>query len=143
MGGKLQMSRKSLRAVLILFLAMPLSIGRAQPWRSLRQRIPKPDSLRYRAIRDARDWKNPFLIVRPDGVEVVGVNAGRATKVDSVEKALEALPNSAWPYGLVVAVQDAGVVSSEKDNLQIQANRRRLVEVLRNLSVEVDPWPSA
>ena len=39
----------------------------------LRDRIPSLDRKRYEAVESARDWKNPFLIVRRDGIEVIGV----------------------------------------------------------------------
>ena len=118
-------------------------IGWTQTPQSLQNRIPKPDPKKYHALQDARDWKNPYLIVRRDGIEIVGVTpAGEAIPVDSVPGVLKGLPDSAWPYGLVVAVQDIGLVS-EGDPPRIEANRRRLLILLKKLGIAVDPWPSA
>ena len=108
----------------------------------LQNRIPKADPKKYHAVQDAKDWKNPYLIVRRDGIEIIGVPAGGQTiPVDSVPGVLKGLPDSAWPYGLVVAVQDIGLVS-EGDPPLIEANRKRLLMLLKKLAIAVTPWPS-
>jgi hypothetical protein len=110
---------------------------------SLQSRIPEPDPKRYHAVQDAKDWKNPYLIVRREGIEIVGKTAvGQAFPVDSVPGVLKGLPDSAWPYGLVVAVRDIGLVS-EGDLPRIEANRKRLLMLLKKLGIAVDLWPSA
>ena len=115
----------------------------AQAPRALRDRIPKADPHKYDSVREAHDWKNPYLIVRPDGVEMVGITGARQTiAVESVPAALEKLPVSAWPYGLVVAVQDVGIVGGATDETRIKANRAQLLKLLKELDVTVDPWPS-
>ena len=40
---------------------------------------------------------------------------GRAIAVELVPGVLERLPDTAWPYGLIVAVQDVGVLSGKSD----------------------------
>src|SRR5438132_7649987 len=83
-------------------------------YQSLEIRIPKPDPKKYHSVQDAKDWKNPYLVVRRDGIEIVGMTpVGRAITVESVPGVLERLPASAWPYGLVVAVQDIGILSGK------------------------------
>jgi hypothetical protein len=115
----------------------------SQPWQS---RIPKPDPGKYRSTRDARDWKNPYLVVRRDGIEIVGTTpAGQSIDVSSIPAALEKLPASAWPYGLVVAIQDIGLVSG-KDPERIADNRTKLMKLMKlmkDLGIVVDLWPSA
>jgi hypothetical protein len=109
----------------------------------LQNRISKPDPKKYHSVQDAKDWKNPYLIVRRDGIEILGVTAdGQAIPVDSVPGVLKGLPDSAWPYGLVVAVQDIGLVS-EGDPQRIEANRKRLLILLKKLGIAVDLWRSA
>lgn len=116
----------------------------AQTSYSLRQRIPKAEPEKYRPIRDGSDWHNPMLVVRPEGIEIVGITpAGQATTIDSVPEKLEHLPDSAWPYGLIVMVSDASIVSSPKVYPRIQANRSRLLKVLKAHGIAVDLWPSA
>ena len=118
--------------------------GWAQIDRSpLRERIPKPDSAKYRQVRDGKDWKNPFLVVRPNGIEIIGVTprAG-CIPLQDVTKELEHLPSSAWPYGLVVAVVDVGIGSRDDDWPKIQANRQKLLALLKHLGIAADLWPS-
>jgi hypothetical protein len=119
-------------------------IGCTQTSRSLQNRIPKPDPEKYHSVRDAKNWRNPYLIVRRDGVEIVGVTpVGRAIAIESVPEVLERLPNSAWPYGLVVAVQDIGILSGKTDPADIEANRTKLQNLMKELGITVDGWPSA
>jgi len=128
----------------ILLVALLGSSVSAQSSYSLRRRIPRADPEKYCSIREGRDWHNPKLIVRPEGVEIIGItSAGQAIDADSVPKMLEQVPDSAWPYGLIVVVSDAGIVSSPKDSPRIQANRSRLLKVLKAHGIAVDPWPSA
>ena len=68
---------------------------------------------------------------------------GQAIAVESVPGTLEKLPDSAWPYGLVVAVQDMGILSGKTDPARIEANRAKLLNLLKELGIAVDPWPSA
>ena len=137
------LKRGSLGAVFVAQLVASTLLGWAQTPQSLQIRIPKPDPKKYHAVQDAKDWKNPYLIVRRDGVEIVGMTAvGQAIPVDSVPGVLKGLPDSAWPYGLVVAVQDIGLVS-EGDPPRIEANRKRLLMLLKKLAIAVDLWPSA
>jgi hypothetical protein len=112
--------------------------------RSLKERIPEPDPKKFHSVQDAMDWKNPYLVVRRDGIEIVGMTpVGRAVAVESVPGVLERLPGSAWPYGLVVAVQDVGILSGEADLANIETNRTKLLNLLKELGIAVDRWPSA
>ena len=130
--------------LLLAQLVAAAHIGFTQTSRSLENRIPKPDPKKYHSVQDAKGWKNPYLIVRRDGIEIVGMApVGQAISVESVPGTLEKLPDSAWPYGLVVAVQDMGILSREKDPALIEANRAKLLNLLKELGVAVDRWPSA
>jgi len=62
---------------------------------------------------------------------------------ESVPDKLEHLPDSAWPYGLIVMVSDAGIVSSSNVQPGIQANRAKLLKILKAHGIAVDLWPSA
>jgi hypothetical protein len=95
-------------------------------------------------VRDAANWKNPYLIVRPDGIEIIGMTpVGRGIAIESIPGVLERLPDSAWAYGLIVAVQDLGIVAGKTDKDRIEANRTKLLNLLKELGVAVDRWPSA
>jgi hypothetical protein len=110
----------------------------------LRNRIPKANPKKYHAIQDAKDWKNPNLVIRPEGIEIIGITPiGHAVPVESVLGVLERLPDSAWPYGLVVAASDVGILSSTSDLPLISANRAKLLKLLKGQGVVVELWPSA
>ena len=55
---------------------------------------------------------------------------------------LEKLPSIAWPYGLVVAVQENGL-RAPGDNAQIRKNVEELQRLLTEAGVKVELWPSA
>lgn len=109
----------------------------------LKNRIPPPDANKYRAVRDARDWQNPYLIVRANGIDArpisTATEAPTMSPVDVVAY-LERLPSMAWPYGLVVAVQENGV-RALGDDARIKRNREELVRLLEKAGVKVDLWP--
>ena len=129
--------------LLVAQLLAAVDIGCAQTSRTLRQRIPKADPTKYQSVRDGADWKNPYLIVRPEGVEILGVTtAAQTVAVELVPAVLEKLPDAAWPYGLIVAVQDVGIVGGITDTPRINANRTKLLKLLQELGVAVDPWPA-
>jgi hypothetical protein len=114
-----------------------------EPSNPLTQRIAASDPKSYQGIRDAKDWRNPDLIVRPDGIYVAGVTDPRSSfSVDAATAFLESLPVTAWPYGLVIAIQDNSIVGSESDEPRIEAIRNLLARRLSDLGVMVDLWPS-
>ena len=135
---------KSVTTIVFVLAVQFASVGvaSARPVREpLRKRIPKPDPAKYREVRDAKHWKNPYLIVRPAGVQILGVTSTEpGVAVESIGAALERLPRSAWPYGLVVAVQDVSV-QAPGDAPRIRANREKLLRILKQLGVAVDLWP--
>jgi hypothetical protein len=115
-----------------------------QPANPLRERIPDADPKKYQGIHDGKDWKNPCLIVLSDGVVISGVNnGGNPMPVKAVAEALESLPDSAWPYGSVVAVQDYRVAASESERSRIEANQMLLEPLLSELGVLAGFRPTA
>jgi hypothetical protein len=116
-------------------LALDVKLEPANP---LTGRIPSADRKKYQGILDGKDWRNPYLIVRTDGIEIAGTaSGGSPIPVESVAAALEGLPDSSWPYGLVVAVQKNGVGASEAERSQIEANQMSLEPLLGELGVVV------
>jgi hypothetical protein len=130
----------SLAALVVLFAVAVY----AQGSKPLNERIPKANPNLYRAVLDGRDWKNPFLIVHRDGVEIVvsGTQRQGIIPLASVPEALERLPDSAWPFGLVVALADEGV-QVVGDGPPIKQNREQLLSLLGKLHIAVELWPSA
>lgn len=93
--------------------------------RTVLQAIPSADSAKYESIRDMKSWRNPYLIVRPDGVALLDVadSAEILLKPDELLAALAKLPSSDWPYGRVVAAAENNVRSSEQDGVAIRKNK--------------------
>ena len=109
----------------------------------LKNRIPPPDPNKYRSVRDARDWQNPYLMVQANGIRPISTVRGTPTMSPAdVVAYLEKLPSIAWPYGLVVAVSENGVRTPGDDGL-IKRNREELVRFLKEAGVKVELWPSA
>jgi hypothetical protein len=52
------------------------------------------------------------------------------------------LPSSAWPDGLVVAVEENGIIG-RGDEAQFKRNREELMRLLEKVGVKVELWPSA
>ena len=112
---------------------------------SLKGRIPPADPSKYRSVRDGRDWQNPYLMVRANGIDVRPISPATESPTMSpanVVAYLEKLPSIAWPYGLVVAVQENGV-RAPGDDIPIRNNREELVRLLEKAGIKVDLWPSA
>jgi hypothetical protein len=41
----------------------------------LKDRIPPPDPNKYRPVRDARDWQNPYLMLQANGIDARPISA--------------------------------------------------------------------
>jgi hypothetical protein len=123
------------------------SAGLQQTRKELNPHIPPPDPSKYKDVRDAREWQNPYLVVRAEGVEVIWRSAAvqrRIIPCDEVATFLEALPATAWPYGRVVAAQEIGIRRGDgRDDQPIAENKERVERILGSLGVKVDWWASA
>ena len=130
----------------LLSLALVLSCSRAE------QTVSTPDpATRLRAIPAAnpktfqggtatKNWKNPYLIVRDDGIGLVDLsnNEIHILKPDEVPAALAQLPSSAWPYGRVVAVEEGETPAmAEATKVEIRKNRALLAGTLEELKIAI------
>jgi hypothetical protein len=106
------------------------------------QQIPAADPRKYAGMQDMKAWRNPYLIVRRDGVAFLDTadNEERLIRLEDLPKALASLPASAWPYGRVVAVTEAGVRASG-DNVLIRKNRGIVHGTLESMHVLVSAGP--
>ena len=109
------------------------------------QSIPQADAAHYERIRDMKTWRNPYLIVRPDGVALLDSadNAEIILKPDELLGALAHLPASNWPYGRVVAATDVNPRMSEQDRVAIRRNKGIIGGTLQGAHVAVKWVPSA
>lgn len=108
------------------------------------QAIPAANPAQFEPIRDMKTWRNPYLIVRPDGVALLDAadNAEIKLKPDELLPALAALPASNWPYGRVVAAAE-NTKASEKEQVEIRRNKGILGGMLEGAHVAVKWVPSA
>ena len=91
-----------------------------------------------------KSWRNPYLIVKTDGLWLLDVsnNEERPLNPDQLLDALAALPASAWPNGRVVAVQE-GTANSDADRVALRKNRAILAGTLEGAKVLINWVPTA
>lgn len=110
------------------------------------QAVPAANHDAYSGKSAKKDWKNPYLIVREDGIGLLDLanHEIHILKPDEVPAALAALPISAWPYGRVVAVRE-GEMSSipESTKVRVRKNRALLAGTLEELKIAIHWIPSA
>ena len=108
------------------------------------QAIPVADSARYERIHDMKTWRNPYLIVRKDGVALFDSedSAEIILKPDELLPTLAKLPASNWPYGRVVAVTENGTRQSEQDAIAIRRNKGIVGGVLEGAHIAVKWVPA-
>lgn len=119
---------------------------------SLDSAIPSADPAKYESIREGSDWRNPYLVIRPDGVELSAgspVSQRRIVSTDELARTLASLPLSAWPYGRVVAMQTVGLRNGffgsevwQKDEQLITRNKTETERIMNSLEVTIRLWPS-
>jgi hypothetical protein len=107
--------------------------------------IPEPTPEKYRGLIRMKGWRNPYLIIRADGVGLLDPDdhLERILKPAELTQALGNLPPSAWPYGRVVAVTENGVKASADDDVRIRTNRAIVAGTLESMHVLINWIPSA
>lgn len=90
-------------------------------------------------------WRNPYLIVRTDGVALYDSadSAEILLKNDELIPALSKLPASNWPYGRVVAAAEYGVRGSKQDAAALRRNKGIVGGMLESAHVVVRWVPAA
>jgi hypothetical protein len=105
-------------------------------------RISPADPGKYRNVQDASDWNNPFLVITSDGFNLRFHGGQMHGPLSTLAQTVVGLPDSAWPYGRVVAASESGLQSIHGSGL-IKRNREEANKILKELGVTVDWWPSA
>lgn len=107
--------------------------------------IPPAAPEKYRGRIDMKGWRNPYLILRADGVALLDPDnhLERILKPGELTQALGNLPPSAWPYGRVVAVTENGVRGSADDSVKIRQNRALVAGTLESMHVLINWIPPA
>ena len=108
------------------------------------KQIPPADPQKYAGMRDMKAWRNPYLIIRVDGVGLLDVsnNEQQIVDPDRLSEALAKFPASAWPYGRVVAIQEISVAGSEEDKARLRKNRALVAGALESMQVLIN-WVSS
>jgi hypothetical protein len=122
--------------------------------------IPPPSKTRYMAVRSLATWENPYITVqggmatlhvvladrnpsplghggllRPLGARRQDLNV----RIDELSSALNAIPGDSWPYGRVVAVEEAhGVPVSARP--QVRRNVESVMKTLNDLGIVIYEW---
>jgi hypothetical protein len=128
---------------MVILVAMLAAVHAQSSRRQLDPRIGPPVPSKYDAVRDAKDWLNPYLQVCADGVELTAhsVKHKSTVAVRDLSDALVRLRAEAWPYGRIVALQECSIGIPE----DAVVRQQRLVEVrnvLEALELQVSLWPA-
>ena len=109
------------------------------------QQIPPADPHKYAGMRDMKGWRNPYLILRPDGVGLLDPanNEQRLLKTDELVETLAALPIDAWPYGRVVVVAESSPIDAEDQKVAVRRVKGIVAGTLESLHIQINWVPSA
>jgi hypothetical protein len=132
-----------------------LSLARQQM-----QLIPPPSKTRYMAVKSLTLWENPYLTVQGGMVTLHVVQADANTsplgvggilrpigarrqdlnvRVSDLPTALNAIPQNYWPYGRVVAVEEAHEIPVSA-RPEVRRNVEAVIKTLNDLGVVVYEW---
>jgi hypothetical protein len=139
---KVRISRPGLCVCLLAGLTL-LACSRNDPPKqpsaeTLLQAIPTADPTRYDHVQNTKNWRNPYLIVRADGVALYDTadSAEIILKPEEVIGALAQLPQSDWPYGRVVAAAETNAASNG-DGIAIRRNKGLVGGLLEEAHVAI------
>jgi hypothetical protein len=123
-------------------------------------RIPPPSKTRYLAVKTLAVWENPYLTVQGSMVTLHVLMADANTsalgqggmlrpmgarrqdltvRMDDLPAALNAVPPTSWPYGRVVAVEEAHNIPTPQ-RPQVRRNMEFAIRTLSDLGVVVYEW---
>ena len=122
--------------------------------------IPPPSKTRYMAVRNLNSWENPYLTVQGGMVTLHVLLADANTsplgqggmlrpvgarrqnlpvRLSDLPTALNAVPTSAWPYGRVVAVEEAHETPVSA-RAEVRRNMESVIKTLGDLGIVVYEW---
>jgi hypothetical protein len=106
--------------------------------------IPAPDSSKFPKYDHMGDWKNPYFVVRDDGIGIVDLSNHEIHILtpEQVPAELASLGSGAWPYGRVVLVTQAiPKDANDQTKATIRKNRALLAGTLKELDVQMQEFP--
>ena len=132
----------------------------AEAARQQMEMIPPPSKTRYMAVKSLSVWENPYLTVQGSMVtlHVMSADANKSdlglggllrpvgarrqdlnVRVSDLATALNAVPESSWPYGRVVAVEEAHD-TPVRARAEVRRNVERVMQLLNDLGVVAYEW---
>ncbi len=124
------------------------------------EQIPPPSKTRYLAVKSLTEWENPYVTVqggmvtlhvmmadantsglgvggmlRPMGARRQDLNV----RVSELTAALNAVPETSWPYGRVVAVEEAHNIPTSA-RPEVRRNMETVMKTLNDLGAVVYEW---
>ena len=117
--------------------------------------IPPPSKTRYMAVRSFAGWENPYITVQPNMLTVHVLLADANTtpygeggmlrpvgarreemniSPDKLGEAMSSIPQSSWPYGRVVAVEEAHKTPAKQEPV-VRRNMETTVGTLNDLGI--------
>jgi hypothetical protein len=136
--------------------------GKKEQQRAQLAQIPLPTKSMYVDVHEPGAWRNPFLSVDADSINVritlpdantSPVGQGTMLRPDGARRqqleirladlpeALIALPAGSWHYGRVVAVAESPS-ANKTDRPKLRRNVETVITQLNDLGVVVDEWPT-
>ena len=106
--------------------------------------IPAPDPSKFPKFANMSEWKNPYFVVRDDGIGLVDLSNHEIHILtpEQIPAELVSLGSSAWPYGRVVLVTQAVPKdATDQSKTEIRKNRALLAGTLKELNVQMQEFP--
>jgi hypothetical protein len=106
--------------------------------------IPMADPSKYPPLSDMGSWKNPYFVVRDDGIGIVDLSNREIHLLtpEQIPAELASLGSSAWPYGRVVLIAQAAPKNpSDQTKADLRKNRALLLGTLKQLDVQFREAP--
>lgn len=126
----------------------------------LDREIPPPSKNKYLTIQDLSNWENPSITVQENmlSLHVLMADAnpsqyGKDTmirpvaarkqeltiRVADLPAALNAIPRNAWPYGRVLAIEEAHDAPASV-RPTIRRNMEQVMQTLNDLGIVINEW---
>jgi hypothetical protein len=123
-------------------------------------KIPPPSKNLYMAVTDMNAWENPSLTVQENMISLHVLmpdantsDLGKGTMLrpeaarkqilnidpKNLAEALNAVPKEAWPYGRVVAIEEAHDAPAVA-RAQLRRNIEKAIDTLQSVGVVADEW---
>ena len=123
-------------------------------------KIPPPSKNLYMSVSTMNDWQNPSLTVQEKMISLHVLmpdanpsDLGKGTMLrpeaarrqilnidpSNLAEALNAIPKEAWPYGRVVAIEEAHDAPAAASRA-LRMNMEKAIDTLSNIGVIADEW---